>query len=140
MIKRAATGANIKKIKICTKKENDISDRIRYSRRILNETNATVIFSVWHILDKNIKKQLKYGIVFIKILQKLKFPNDLILYSHSSLCICKQSSTFSLQFLEWQPCHSPIMVFCSFRGSNLGFFLCSTLRQVSFPIPYFKLF
>ena len=29
---------------------------------------------------------------------------------------------------------------CSSRGFNLGFSLCSTLRQVSFPIPYFKFF
>ena len=26
------------------------------------------------------------------------------------------------------------------QGVNLGFSLCLTLRQVSFPIPYFKLF
>ena len=43
-------------------------------------------------------------------------------------------------FLEWQPCHSPVMVFCSSRGFNHGLSLCSTLRQASFPIPYFKLF
>ena len=46
-----------------------------------------------------------------------------------------------LHFLEWQPCHSPVMVFCLFRAIHLGlskwFFKCTGI-YASFPIPFFN--
>ena len=43
--------------------------------------------------------------------------------------------------MERQPCHSPVMVFCSSRAIYLGFFQCSLLGRLVFLSPisnYFK--
>ena len=45
-------------------------------------------------------------------------------------------------FLEWQPCHSPVMVFCSSRGIYLGFSQCQLWGRLVFLSPisnYFKM-
>ena len=45
-------------------------------------------------------------------------------------------------FLEWQPCHSPVMVFCSSRAIYLGFFQCPLWVKLVFLSPisnYFKM-
>ena len=45
-------------------------------------------------------------------------------------------------FLEWQPCHFPVMVFCSSRAIYLGFFQCPLWGKLVFLSPisnYFKM-
>ena len=42
--------------------------------------------------------------------------------SFLALTVYSQSVPFpNIQFLEWQPCHSPVMIFCSSRAIYLGF-------------------
>ena len=85
-----------------------------------------------NVLFKRKNKVFLKFLIFIRLLCRIAFKmrrfSNQIKFS------------INLKFLKWQPCHSPVRVFCSSRGFNHGFSLCSTLRQASFPIPYFKLF
>ena len=64
------------------------------------------------------------------------------LWISSCLSICKMSLSQSVNpsVNLHQPCHSPLMVFCSSSAFYLGFSQCPLWSRLVFPLPYFKLF
>ena len=103
---------------------------------VIDSTFNMLVFSnrfliSFHFLTTLLAKREEFEILEMRTWKMLKFLQCFIF---------RPRSLVKILFLEWQPCHSPVMVFCSSRVFNLGFSLCSTLRQVSFPIPHFKLF